>query len=247
MLECITYISHSLHLSHISLPLNVLKVQYRLFAASIATVVSIGSFSLLFSANLPAVATVQRALGFGLDTAIPSLVVTVVLMTIFYAGPIIAFLHDAFRQCDAKKTENRLFAQLLLFVEIIKNELHNDWKSHSSTIVIYRNFVVAPISEELVFRSVLVPTLFFTLLSEGYSHQQIGCLGSVGQSSTSLPFLVAYTNPVWFAVAHMHHLIDKLRNGTSVKVSLWWWWWWWWWWCVVVVVVVVVCGGGASF
>jgi prenyl protein peptidase len=62
-----------------------------------------------------------------------------------------------------------------------------------------RNIIFAPISEEIVFRGILVPTLFLSFLSNNQS-----------------PFSLVYLSSVatlWFGVAHMHHLIEKLRMG----------------------------------
>lgn len=62
----------------------------------------------------------------------------------------------------------------------------NDW-------VFWRNVIVAPASEEWVFRACMAPLLF----AEGWSANQMIFLG-----------------PLFFGVAHAHHAVRDVRDGT---------------------------------
>ncbi|GLI60557.1 hypothetical protein VaNZ11_002715 [Volvox africanus] len=61
----------------------------------------------------------------------------------------------------------------------------------SQSLVLWRNLVVAPLSEEFVFRSCMVPLLVL----EGLSFQN-----------------VVFLTPLFFGAAHLHHVIHLLRH-----------------------------------
>jgi membrane protease YdiL (CAAX protease family) len=65
-----------------------------------------------------------------------------------------------------------------------------------------RNIVVAPITEEVVYRSVLAPALYIALINSDYK-----------QHAT---WAVVWLNPLWFAMAHLHHMLEKLNSGWSL-------------------------------
>ena len=65
-----------------------------------------------------------------------------------------------------------------------------------------RNIIIAPITEEIVYRSVLAPTLYIALLSQEDS-SFISYIGII-----SIPWVVVYINPLWFGLAHFHHLVE---------------------------------------
>lgn len=61
--------------------------------------------------------------------------------------------------------------------------------------------MVAPVTEEIVFRSVLAPALHMALVRDGSAHD------------SSAAWTTVWVTPLWFSVAHMHHLIEKVRAG----------------------------------
>lgn len=77
-------------------------------------------------------------------------------------------------------------------------------------MIFVRNLVAAPITEELVFRGLLVP-----LLTVGYSSVR----SDTGAHVYS-PFSVMLRCPLWFAMAHVHHLIERLRSGDKISFVL---------------------------
>jgi membrane protease YdiL (CAAX protease family) len=74
----------------------------------------------------------------------------------------------------------------------------------AATILTIRTVIFAPITEELVFRSVMVPVLYAALVP----------------TSATAPWAVVRLNPICFGVAHAHHLLDKLRSGTPLGPAL---------------------------
>lgn len=77
-------------------------------------------------------------------------------------------------------------------------------------IMFVRSLVVAPITEEVVFRAALLPVLYLHAFS------------NVGQNlDSNSGWLSAYAkialfSIVWFGLAHAHHFIEKLRQGMKV-------------------------------
>ncbi|XP_059611565.1 CAAX prenyl protease 2 [Phlebotomus argentipes] len=72
------------------------------------------------------------------------------------------------------------------------------WFSSFCNILWLRNHVVAPLSEEFTFRACMLPLLLQSF------------------SPTAAIFLV----PLFFAVAHFHHIIERLRTGMDVKTAV---------------------------
>jgi prenyl protein peptidase len=74
------------------------------------------------------------------------------------------------------------------------------WNAHGAVVVV-RNIVVAPITEEVIFRGVIV-----FLLTATFSPDT--------QTYTSRSIILR--SPLWFSLAHFHHVIDKLRSGEKL-------------------------------
>ncbi len=64
--------------------------------------------------------------------------------------------------------------------------------------MLFRNLIFAPITEEIVFRAVIVATLFIDYKSK-----------KILVSETYL----ALVSTIFFGVAHLHHLYEKIRSG----------------------------------
>ena len=58
----------------------------------------------------------------------------------------------------------------------------------------WRAYVVAPLSEEFVYRACLIPVI-------------VTCYGTS---------VAVFLSPLAFAVAHLHHIFDRVRHGASV-------------------------------
>ncbi|GLD94619.1 hypothetical protein PINS_up003230 [Pythium insidiosum] len=100
-----------------------------------------------------------------------------------------------------------LIANALRFVSISR-QFHQDgaWLALKNSTLYYsithdklpslRNFILGPLTEEFVFRSCMVPLL----ICAEFSAKQI-IIGS----------------PLTFGVAHLHHFIEHLKSGRSIK------------------------------
>lgn len=74
----------------------------------------------------------------------------------------------------------------------------NYWLGRIKTLVWWRNQVVAPLSEEWTFRACMLPLL-------------LQCF-----SQTTAYFIC----PLFFGVAHFHHLVENTRRGMDLKIAL---------------------------
>ena len=72
------------------------------------------------------------------------------------------------------------------------------WKRATSDLIWWRNYVVAPFSEEFTFRACLIPLL----------------LGPFTWRGTVL------VSPLFFGVAHLHHMIERVRSGIDVQTAV---------------------------
>ena len=82
-------------------------------------------------------------------------------------------------------------------------------------MVIFRNVVFAPLSEELVFRSILIPSLYTVLACPSSTISDSGGMYTAGVS-----LFVARISPIWFGIAHLHHLVERLREGQALQSTL---------------------------
>ena len=76
-------------------------------------------------------------------------------------------------------------------------------------MIVTRNLIIAPLTEELVFRAVMTPTL--------YAHYATSAsVTAAGLGHTDI-WLVLILTPAFFAIAHVHHMYEKLRDGTPTS------------------------------
>ncbi|KAJ0173556.1 hypothetical protein K1T71_010705 [Dendrolimus kikuchii] len=72
------------------------------------------------------------------------------------------------------------------------------WMSCWRDLIWIRNYVMAPLSEEWVFRACMVPLL-------------LQCLK---------PFTAVFVGPLLFGIAHFHHMFEKIKTGYDFKTAL---------------------------
>lgn len=72
------------------------------------------------------------------------------------------------------------------------------WSESFQNILWIRNHIVAPLSEEFTFRACMMP-----LLLQSY------------QSTTAV-----LLTPLFFGVAHLHHMIERIRSGMDWKTTI---------------------------
>jgi prenyl protein peptidase len=117
-----------------------------------------------------------------------------------YIGPIVASLFRVYEIRELKLSQNQaaesypveVFRQLIqpdLYSFLTPDSKDEFWKN-------VRNYVVAPWTEEIVFRGCMIPPL----LASGMSVLQVSLLA-----------------PLFFGVAHVHHAITRLSKGERVS------------------------------
>ncbi|KAH8365544.1 hypothetical protein KR093_001871 [Drosophila rubida] len=72
------------------------------------------------------------------------------------------------------------------------------WRGSFNNIIWIRNHVMAPLSEEFVFRACMMPLIL--------------------QSFT--PLTAVFITPLFFGVAHLHHIAERLSLGMELSTSL---------------------------
>ncbi|KAL1110204.1 hypothetical protein AAG570_008281 [Ranatra chinensis] len=72
------------------------------------------------------------------------------------------------------------------------------WISNFRNLIWLRNYIIAPFSEELTFRACMLPLL-------------IQCFR---------PQAAIFICPLFFGIAHLHHIIGCIKEGMNVKTAL---------------------------
>lgn len=72
------------------------------------------------------------------------------------------------------------------------------WVNSFQNILWLRNHVVAPLSEEFTFRACMMPLLL----------------------QTFPPLRAILITPLFFGIAHLHHIIERYKNGMQLKLIL---------------------------
>ncbi|CAO1389842.1 unnamed protein product [Diamesa hyperborea] len=101
-----------------------------------------------------------------------------------------------------------LILTMILFLGPLSVQLtHGIWKIYSEpgfwlnncrNLLWLRNHVVAPLSEEFTFRACMLPLLL----------------------QTFTPMTSVFITPLFFGVAHLHHMIERLRSGMEKKTAI---------------------------
>jgi hypothetical protein len=164
--------------------------------------------------------SLMEALGLQLNfQALQAAWTTTLLMGLFYAGPllmrlvILITMHFYHIDCYGRllplspkaKTKVSSFELMKSFFAAKVQALESrGWLS-------VRDHLFAPVSEELVFRSIMVVWML--------SKYRMGT--GIGDMSTShIAWEVARGCPLWFALAHMHHAWAKVYEGQPLKTVL---------------------------
>ena len=77
---------------------------------------------------------------------------------------------------------------------------HNNMRRFSNRWEASRDFFFAPLAEEIIFRTCIIPPFLFS--------RNIG------------PMAICWYTPLFFGLAHAHHALTKLRNGAPMKTVL---------------------------
>ncbi|XP_042355760.1 CAAX prenyl protease 2-like [Plectropomus leopardus] len=119
-------------------------------------------------------ASVWELMGVRLESLVPAAILPLLLTMVFYLGPLVH---------SAMDNPKGLTGELQSALDV------QSWRLCVGDAVWLRNQVVAPVTEELVFRGAMLPML-------------VPCTG---------PTAAIFTAPLFFGVAHFHHIIDQRR------------------------------------
>ena len=179
------------------------QIRWRGLAALLVSMGSILSYSWLFcsevnESNITGIWTAFRDI---LGATGRTLLHTVIL----YMGPIITEfvrVHNFVQRCDGSVAIAR--AASVFHASYLRPTFLSIWnpKKDSERWVTLRNLVVAPLTEEVVFRACMVPVLE-------------AALGERKMPARTLTTAVSIVAPLFFGFAHVHHAVLKLRQGQT--------------------------------
>ena len=187
------------------------QIQFRSLASLIVCAVAIATYPYLFcelqqqsttgdyddSTHMKPTFSIQRIM------FQPTMIVPVLVHTIsLYIGPIVASL---FRVHELRKLMILRGGQqsvgsypVEVFRQLIQPDLHSFLTPETNNEFWrnMRNFVVAPLTEEIIFRGCMIPPL-------------LAC-------TTLSVIQVTFIAPLFFGFAHVHHAITRLSNGEKL-------------------------------
>lgn len=179
-------------------------IKYRMIAVCFVTVI-LTIFCKLLSdqIDLPG-DTFLTSIGLYLHRPFVNIIVTIVLMSIFYAGPLIVNASNF-----VGLSLNFMVKKEFPFVGMYRSIREQFLRQYSQEVrlIFLRNLIMAPITEEICFRALMIPFLL-----SAYCNHAI--------SSQWHPIHVTLLAPIFFGLAHVHHFLEKLRNGVSVTTAL---------------------------
>ena len=125
--------------------------------------------------------------------------------TILYFGPILTNAVQVYaylQRSDGSASPYKLVS--LFYATYIQPKVRALFhpRSDSERWVCLRNLVIAPLTEEIVFRACMVPVLE-------------SALGESSSTAASSAWRVPLTAPLFFGVAHVHHAVLKIRQGNQ--------------------------------
>ena len=159
----------------------VIRTRIRLVYASVALCLAVTVYILAHHLHLSR-PTILRSLGL-YPITLASTVQPLLLTLLLFAGPLFerAIIITTTTTTKKIKTPSPSFLHRLR---------HDPVHTLTPTIFHYRNYVAAPLTEEVVFRSLLLPL-----------HRHTA-------PPTSLPSRLIFATPLYFGIAHVHHLYE---------------------------------------
>lgn len=173
---------------------------------------------LCLAAGYAALGFDSERLGMGLQPLrdLQALLLTIFLMAVFYAGPITTFClyvyHSQYHRISADGHTS--LRDTPISIHTILTAIIEQYLEAMSSLILFRNLLFAPITEEIAFRALMVPFLLYSYPNPHPDHTPLL------QHSDTDPTHVALLCPLMFTVAHVHHLYEKLRNGTPLGAAL---------------------------
>lgn len=188
-----------------------IHIKYRLIVSSVSTLfMIILSYTLNITNTIPwnfdNEVSFLLLIGLQIDKILESVVITLLLFMLFYLGPIVVSTIHSITLCSYNTTISGtlLIKKDKISIGTVLSKHVDDFLHHYSKLVLFRNFVNATITEEIVFRALMIPVLYKCFVLE----------------SSSSPWIVIYLCPTFFGIAHIHHCIEEIRNGSKVSAAI---------------------------
>lgn len=169
----------------------------RFICAAVSSIVSLVLCAYILPVRGLDSANVLGVYGIRLDHIRQAVIIPLSLTSLMYAGSLVLkslLLLDSWK--DQWNHGDRISYDS---VKDIVGKSINWMQSVSSNIMVWRNFIVAPVTEELVFRACMIPLLLCG-----------------GLTTYNAVFLC----PVFFSLAHLNHLLDTLQNRSLLQASI---------------------------
>lgn len=169
----------------------------RFICAAVSSLVSLLLCAFILPVRRWDSSTLLGVYGIRLDHIWQAVIIPLSLTSLMYAGSLVLkslLLLDSWK--DQWNHGDRMS------VDSVKDILGKSvmWmQSVSSNIMVWRNFIVAPLTEELVFRACMIPLL----LCGGFT-----------------TYNAVFLCPVFFSLAHLNHLLDTLQNRSLLQASI---------------------------
>ena len=194
-----------------------IHIKYRLIVSSVSTLfMIILSYTLNITNTIPwnfdNEVSFLLLIGLQIDKILESVVITLLLFMLFYLGPIVVSTIHSITLCSYNTTISGtlLIKKDKISIGTVLSKHVDDFLHHYSKLVLFRNFVNATITEEIVFRALMIPLLYKSWVLESSSLS----------SSSSSPWTVILSCPIFFGIAHIHHCIEEIRNGSKVTIAI---------------------------
>ena len=175
-----------------------IQIRWRGFATSIVCLIAFASYQFIFCEPLIAGSGIRfpfnwRAI---LGSTITATSCAILHTSMLYFGVyirLVLLVYETLRKQDGTVLPSKLLFSLYAWYinPVYESIVHN---LNLKRWIVLRNLVIAPITEEIVFRSCMVPVLH-----------------STGMSASNVCFIA----PLFFGFAHVHHAVVKLRQGNA--------------------------------
>jgi prenyl protein peptidase len=181
-----------------------IQIQWRGFATSIVCIISLASYGTMFCEPFTVESGFVHLMNWNFDfrytlTAICGVVFHVSILYFGVYLRCVLLVYEAIRKQNGKVSLSKLSYLLFLWYinPIYDSIVHNN---NMKRWIVLRNLLIAPMTEEIVFRSCMV-----------------SALTSTGMTSSN----VCLVAPLFFGFAHLHHAILKLHQcNPIVSVAL---------------------------
>lgn len=179
------------------------QIQWRIFSVVVTSMVAIATFPYIFCENLVAfegigVDTIKNILGWrSIDktTFVPLL-----HAAILYFGSFVTSIIRYRLNFIGKRYSKAHLPDKNFFAFMTRHIVQNNMQRFSNRWQASRDYFFAPLVEEIIFRTCIIPPFLFS--------------GNMSMMA------VCWITPLFFGLAHVHHAITKLKNGAPIKTVL---------------------------